>query len=403
MESEKEELIEDEKQLKELEEAKYTSKITAKRGRLIRKLKSLKKRIEKKGEMTPEVNELLNKIDSDLSEQILKHKSQLKIRYNEEFLQAEAKVPDVITTLPKGIGLQFKRVLNCINEVKQSKTKKAKALGMMNVGKQLGLLLATPVIFAGKFIVEHWYLLLLLLQFDKIDDLKNFFKKQKNSNNQEINQQHQEVPVESAEKVSVKKPLLNPEVKQYEKPYVNIPVNNIAQSNADLNSVINVFKDAGYDVINSSLVDTFLEMLRESGLTNGVIYYKNIEEAASQLGIPSEIANQTTPSFARNLNVCWVIGPGGLFENEQAFLEIMSSNYNDIVSLVEANPELFNMISEKQSIGLNNAFNESFGNLGNSSLLETLKNTGTGLTAIYLIYKLGQTALIGPAALASPF
>ena len=152
-------------------EANHASKVTATRGRLIKKLMQAIKELEKIENKTDEESKILEGYYNDLVDQTFFHKMQLKDRYSKEFLNAEAKVPDIITTLPKGLSLQFERIENAITELKSATTMKAKMKAIVHFGKELGLFVSTPVIFTGKFIIEHWYLLLLLLP-----RLHNWFK-----------------------------------------------------------------------------------------------------------------------------------------------------------------------------------------------------------------------------------
>ena len=186
---EKAKLEELKKELADCEEAKYTSKITAIRGRVIRKLKNILKLYEKNEYRTDDEQKDYDRFEEELSENIFKHKIYLKERYSNEFIKGEAKVPDVITTFPKGVKLQVQKVINAINEIKIAKNAKSKVSAVANLGKEIGLLTATPVIFAGKFVIEHWYLLLLLWQGNKL----GWFKGKKNgSENKEPDLQEQE-------------------------------------------------------------------------------------------------------------------------------------------------------------------------------------------------------------------
>ena len=186
---EKAKLEELKKELADCEEAKYTSKITAIRGRVIRKLKNILKLYEKNEYRTDDEQKDYDKCEEELSENIFKHKIYLKERYSNEFIKGEAKVPDVITTFPKGVKLQVQKVINAINEIKIAKNAKSKVSAVANLGKEIGLLTATPVIFAGKFVIEHWYLLLLLWQGNKLGWFKG---KKSGSENKEPDLQEQE-------------------------------------------------------------------------------------------------------------------------------------------------------------------------------------------------------------------
>ncbi len=97
-----------------------------------------------------------------------------------------------MTTLPKGMALQVKRVNNAINEIKSAKTGKAKINASLELAKQAGLTVVTPVIFAGKFIIEHWYLLSLGLKLPK-------WKKHEKESNNSVNETSPEPAAEAAQ------------------------------------------------------------------------------------------------------------------------------------------------------------------------------------------------------------
>ncbi len=171
-----EKLTELEKKLKDYEDAKFTTKISSTRGRIIRELEKIVKELESKEDKNEEEIEALEKYKDQLGDELFKHKLQLKNRYDSEFLHGPAKVPDVVTTLPKGVTLQVRKVANVINEIKNAKGTKARAVATANLAKEVGLLAATPFIFTGKFVIEHWYLLALLFKGDLLNWLKKFIK-----------------------------------------------------------------------------------------------------------------------------------------------------------------------------------------------------------------------------------
>ncbi len=175
--------------LKRTMEKESVKKVTVKRGRLIRKIKAEIKKIKSSSNLSEEDTERLVKLEEQLSYELDNHKKQLSIRYKEEFLKGKATVPAIFTTLPKGISLQVKKIANCINELKIAKSNKEKIFNVASLAKSIGMLVATPAIFTAKFVVAHWYLLLLLLSMlpkkgtevvpDKIE------KKQQNEINME--------------------------------------------------------------------------------------------------------------------------------------------------------------------------------------------------------------------------
>ena len=144
------------------QKGKY-AEATAKSGRLITKLRKKIKMIKESEDVKASDLELLEKIEVFLDEQIEWHKNQLKGRYKKEFSEKPATVEAIFTVLPHGIALQAKRVINCIDQIKEAKTNKERIFGILELGKQMGILALTPVTFTVKFIIKHWYLLLLLL------------------------------------------------------------------------------------------------------------------------------------------------------------------------------------------------------------------------------------------------
>ncbi len=153
--------------IKTFEDLDHASKVTLERGRLIDQTKKVIKLLENKQDKTDNDIKLLDQYYTMLSQTTFTHKRQISERYKKEFIHGEAKVPDVITTLPKAIGLQARKIATTVNEIKYARGSKAKAAAATNFAKETGLLVATPVIFAGKFLIEHWYLLLLLWGLDR--------------------------------------------------------------------------------------------------------------------------------------------------------------------------------------------------------------------------------------------
>lgn len=185
------------KLLNEAIEAKSNKDITVCRGRLI---KALKKEIAniKSGDLSENDEKKLKELEDYLSEEISSHKDNLSVRYKEEFRKKKATVPAIFTVLPRGVGLAFKKILNCIDELKQAKTNKQRIFGVLDVVKSIGLFAATPFIFAGKFIVKHWYLLLLLLALLKMPHLPGKDKSNDNDNNYD-RQPQEEYAVDTVE------------------------------------------------------------------------------------------------------------------------------------------------------------------------------------------------------------
>lgn len=137
--------------------------ITANRGRLIRKLRE---EISKaKSSSSPEETKELAKMEELLGTTIDEHKNQINGRYKTEFVNQAGSIKSVITALPKGVGLAIEKIKTCISSLKDAKTNKEKLFGVIDTLKAVGMLAATPFVFTGKFIVKHWYLVVLFIAY----------------------------------------------------------------------------------------------------------------------------------------------------------------------------------------------------------------------------------------------
>ena len=185
---------------------------TADSGRLIKKIKKEIKKIKEMPDVSGQDLENLEKLEIMLDEQLDWHKNQLSKRYKKEFIREDATFKAIITVLPKGVVLQAKRIVNCVNQLKEAKTNKERIFKVLELGKELGLFVATPVIFTAKFIIKHWYLLLLLLMLLKLPKF-NWGKKPSEQELEPKEQvQEQEVLEEATEPVqeTVKDPVQEP-------------------------------------------------------------------------------------------------------------------------------------------------------------------------------------------------
>ena len=162
------------------QDANYISKITAKRGRLIREIQREIAKIKKSDITDAKTIEVLDKLETRLRTEIDNHKEQLNDRYRDEFKKQKATVPAILTVLPKGVALQVQKVDTCIRELISAKTLKQKIAAGVNIAKSLGMVAATPIIFTAKFIARHWYLVLLLLSLLKAPNFKLNDKKDNN-------------------------------------------------------------------------------------------------------------------------------------------------------------------------------------------------------------------------------
>ncbi len=160
--------------------------ITAKRGRLIRQLKKEIKNIKSSTYLSEEDKNNLKRLEELLNTELDNHKKQLSNRYKDEFLKAKATVPSIFTVLPKGVVLQVKKVVNCINELKQAKGVKEHILNFIELTKSVAMVAATPVVFTAKFIADHWYIVLSLISWLKNIILQHSKKKDKSNDNNDL-------------------------------------------------------------------------------------------------------------------------------------------------------------------------------------------------------------------------
>ena len=67
-----------------------------------------------------------------------------------------------LKTLPNAIGLSIKKISNTINEIKEAKNNRKKFAKIFEAVGDTGKLIATPLIYLGKFATSNWYSLYLL-------------------------------------------------------------------------------------------------------------------------------------------------------------------------------------------------------------------------------------------------
>lgn len=150
-----------EEELKDAEFKLDSSKITATRGRLIKKVKQELTKYKKQNPNSEQIKELQELLDKTLTD----HKNQLAGRYKQEFVKKSGSLTSFITALPKGIALAAKKIGTCINQVKESKTNKERVHNIVETLKSAGLLVATPLISTGKFMAKHWVLTLIFVSY----------------------------------------------------------------------------------------------------------------------------------------------------------------------------------------------------------------------------------------------
>ncbi|MBQ6135162.1 MAG: hypothetical protein IJI60_02470 [Bacilli bacterium] len=160
----------------ELEEAKKKNnekELLHIRGQIIKEL-NYQIKSEKDPAKKEELEELKKKTLED-------HKELINKKYKDDYTKKKKTFAGIVTVLPKGIALAFKKVAATIEELKLAKTTKEKTDGILETLKDSVELIGTPVDFSIRFAVNHWYLLLLLLSI-KLPIIDNipFFKNIKN-------------------------------------------------------------------------------------------------------------------------------------------------------------------------------------------------------------------------------
>ena len=135
-------------------------------------------------------------------EELKKHKGNIEERYSNEFIHRKTKlISSWFTMLPKAVGLAIEKVKTCIKEKKEAKENLAIINKKKKVLKAIGQVVATPFVYAGKYVIDHWYLLLLLFsRKDKLLRRKDKKEKADKEQDNDKNEQEQEVYVFETEK-----------------------------------------------------------------------------------------------------------------------------------------------------------------------------------------------------------
>ena len=133
--------------------------ITTARGRLINAYQKEIKKLSKNPYLTNEEKGKLEAYQLELDEEVIKHKIQISARYKNEFLEKKATPASTFVILPKAISLSAKKVAACVKDIKNGKNLKGKLKKTLEAGKAIGLFVATPAIYVGKFLVDQWYIL----------------------------------------------------------------------------------------------------------------------------------------------------------------------------------------------------------------------------------------------------
>lgn len=413
--NEQQELVEDEKteklsnELQSLTNANYVTKITAKRGRLIREIQREIAKIKEDGKEDEKTLEILEQLETRLQTEIQNHKNQINDRYNKEFLDKEATVPAILTVLPIGVALQATKVETCIREMMAAKTNKQRIFAAVNIAKALGMTVATPAIFAVKFIIKHWYLLLLLLSLIKSkqitqkredDDSKSKNpdgKEQSDTETQNVDAQNdmQTQNVDAQNDTETSKMETSSDV---ENPNIDAPLNvsDAVSKQAEEFSEIDAEKKFAYSLAKVLLLAD--AHAHQSGAVwfntyeDAVEYVKNnkdLDEIAREFGTIVNDGNyddiikrylvEGDPATGNRIFE-WLIGNYGAYPSEQELLEAYRSNELipsgtiesiNIQNYLDNNPQLIAQMQKGDLTGILDYVNNSITPLDLSNLILT--------------------------------
>lgn len=359
-------------------------------GRLIRDIKNDIERL--KNNPNDDTLAILEKLEIRLKEELKKHKELLNKRYKDEFLKSKMGLFSFITKLPKAIGIQIEKIANSMEELKHAKDNEETMKHLEEVLKDSGLLIATPVVFAGKYAVDNWYLILLLILLSNKFGLLN----NPNNNNINFNNAFQEEPVivseaeieQIMENLKEKYPGLLPRVEQ-----INRALN--LNNEIDPNTFGNNLPERIREIIDTPQFRNYMESIRNAkntidmnsiyealkscipNISNmGVDVFNSYEEAlnyvVNEMGYTVESAKDLLESG--NLSIRWLTGQNGMF-NQDIIDKLRSFSPQELESFVEANKEMIESLE-----GTRATFGNDFlGFLGTLSASEVL---------IYLAYQI---------------
>lgn len=94
-----------------------------------------------------------------LNDELKEHGRVLDERFSNEFLEKRGTLKSLVTVLPNAIALSAKKLGNTINELREAKSNRMKVAKGIQAMKDTGIVIATPAIYMGKFLVNNWYAL----------------------------------------------------------------------------------------------------------------------------------------------------------------------------------------------------------------------------------------------------
>lgn len=94
-----------------------------------------------------------------LRDELKEHGKLLDARFSNEFLEKKGTLRGIVTVLPNALALSARKLGNTIRELKEAKTNKMRVAKSVQVLKDTGKMIATPVVYMGKFLVNNWYAL----------------------------------------------------------------------------------------------------------------------------------------------------------------------------------------------------------------------------------------------------
>ena len=97
-----------------------------------------------------------------LSEELKKHKEDLGMQYQTEFLDKRMDITNLSKGLPTGMGLAIQDFVNSASELKEAQTNRKRLVKLGETAGKLGKVVATPAIYVAKAATDNWYSLYLL-------------------------------------------------------------------------------------------------------------------------------------------------------------------------------------------------------------------------------------------------
>lgn len=122
--------------------------------------KEIKRLSENPAALSDEDKAFLYQLQTKYPKLLSEHKQVLSTRINDEVIKSNTQIWSPIIVLPKAIKLSIQNISACIKDIKNAKDNKEKKKKILDAAKAVGLGIAAPVIFAGKFLLSNWAVIL---------------------------------------------------------------------------------------------------------------------------------------------------------------------------------------------------------------------------------------------------